>query len=167
MMKQIFYLLAGLGMSASVLASCSRNPPPAQIYLVRHAEKQTGTDPSLTPAGAARAQALSNLLSSKNIEAIYSTDYARTQETAAPLAKRLGLNVISYDPSDLRKLATYLQVEGQNALVVGHSNTTPALVTALGGVAGAPIDDATEFDRIYQVSLHITKPPKTRQYTYP
>jgi len=34
-------------------------------------------------------------------------------------------------------------------LVVGHSNTTPDLSKFMGGIAGEPIIEATEYDRLY------------------
>jgi hypothetical protein len=37
--------------------------------------------------------------------------------------------------------------------VVGHSDTTPELVGLLGGDPGAPIDEPTEYDRLYVVTL--------------
>lgn len=119
------------------------------LYLVRHAEKQAGDDPALTEAGTARAETLADLLESEGIEAIWSTDYARTRDTAAPLADRLDLEVRLYDPSDLPGLTEQLKAEAQTALVVGHSNTTPELAEALGGEGGEPIDEPREYDRLY------------------
>ncbi|MGB3627217.1 MAG: phosphoglycerate mutase family protein [Henriciella sp.] len=119
------------------------------LYLVRHAEKQAGDDPALTETGAARAEALADLLEGESIEAVWSSNYTRTRDTAAPLAERLDLNVRLYDASDLSGLAEQLKADAQTALVVGHSNTTPNLAEALGGDAGTPIDEPTEYDRLY------------------
>ncbi len=108
------------------------------IILVRHAEKaDDGTDdPPLTTAGEARAQHLSFMLQQSGIKAIYSTPFKRNQATAAPLASRLGLPVEIYDPD--RNVVDFLDEArlknaGQKILIVGHSNTVPAMLNALSG----------------------------------
>jgi broad specificity phosphatase PhoE len=125
------------------------------VYLVRHAETVggDGDDRYLGEAGRARAEALADMLEEVGIQRVYSTDYRRTRETAAPIAGRLGLEVEPYDPRDLAGFAEELLSLGQVVLVVGHSNTTPELVEHLGGVPGAPIDEPTEHDRLYRVEL--------------
>ena len=150
----------------SVLAACSptQQIPPKDtshetvIYLVRHAEKITGPDvgrdPELNEAGKARAQELAKVLADKNITSIYSTDYIRTRDTAAPLATALGLEIILYNPGNLSEFAETLKSQTGTLLVVGHSNTTPYLTGLLGGDAGTPINEAREYDRLYEV--HIT-----------
>jgi len=104
-------------------------------FLVRHAEKMTdGSDPELTPAGLARSAKLAALLDNLKIDQVMSTDYKRTQATAAPLAKAQNLVVQSYDPSMQQDLFTDLSVfKKQNVVVVGHSNTIPQLANALIG----------------------------------
>lgn len=132
------------------------------IYLVRHAEKVTDKsklivadprDPNLTDEGKDRAAQLSDRLASAEITAVWSTDYTRTRDTAAPLAKALGLEIQYYDPNNLEAFAKeLLSAPGKSVLVVGHSNTTPQLVAALGGAPGYPIDEASEYDRLYRVN---------------
>lgn len=148
---------------ALLLGACSTakhdatDPAPTvaahQIYLVRHAEKQTGSDPALTEAGHQRAVLLADLLADKGVTHIHSTNYRRTLETAAPLAERLGLPVELYDPSDLEVFADALASMPGIHLVVGHSNTTPPLAEALGGDPGTEIDEASEYDRLYVITL--------------
>tara|TARA_R110000787_G_scaffold14348_3_gene44263 strand:- start:10817 stop:11335 length:519 start_codon:yes stop_codon:yes gene_type:complete len=146
---------AGLVAAALLSAACMSSPPPPEtvIYLVRHAEKQTGDDPSLTVEGQARAEELAQTLQQAGIKRIYSTDTARTRQTAAPLAAALGLPVELYDASDLPAFARQLAAQTGTFLVVGHSNTTPPLVEQLGGDPGTEINEAGEFDRLYV--LHI------------
>ncbi len=124
------------------------------IYLVRHAEKQNdgSKDPTLTAIGKQRAGNLSQILKDKNIVAIYSSDYNRTRQTAGPLAKRLGLNVVLYNPGKLKKFAAQLLNSQGNLLVVGHSNTTPNLASLLGGESFGEIEHL-EYDRVYQLSF--------------
>jgi len=124
----------------------------ATYYLVRHAEKQKGKDPSLTAAGIIRAEHLAVELDRVSLSQIYSTDYKRTQQTAAPTAIAQKLNVISYSPQDLEKFASQLKTQRGAILIVGHSNTTPDLVAFLGGEAGEPIVEVSEYDRLYVVT---------------
>jgi broad specificity phosphatase PhoE len=124
------------------------------VYLVRHAEKAAGSEnPALTEAGEQRASALANLLRDAGVDVIYSTDYRRTRDTAAPVAVQLGLNVTIYDPSNLGELAADIRRQGGRCLVVGHSNTTPELVGLLGGEPGAAIDEKSEYDRLYVLTI--------------
>ena len=125
----------------------------SMVYLVRHAEKaDTGKDPELTDIGKARAEELSRMLRDAGVTHIWSTDYKRTRGTAEPLAAKLRLKVEVYDPSKLGEFATRLKSMPGRHLVVGHSNTTPGLVQALGGEPGQAMPD-TEYDRFYVVTL--------------
>lgn len=149
----IVFSVAMLATSLAINQNSSR--PDYTLYLVRHAEKMSDDkkDPRLTEQGQARAETLAGLLEGKDIIAIYSSDYIRTRDTAAPLAQRLGLQVIIYDPSDLDGLALKLRALKRNALVVGHSNTTPQLAEILGAAPGAPIIEASEYDRLYKIVM--------------
>lgn len=123
------------------------------IYLTRHAEKgATGTDPALTADGKIRAQNISSTLNKANITTIFSTAYARTQQTAQPLSAALSIPVQSYDPAQLAAFAQQLRALPGNTLVVGHSDTTPELIALLGG-GTVPVIAETEFDRLYQVAI--------------
>ena len=122
------------------------------IYLTRHAEKidDGSKDPVLTIQGEIRAKNIADMLSEANIQHVYSTDYQRTQLTAKPLAQFLGLTVKSYNPNELASFAQQLKQQSGNALVVGHSNTTPMLTYLLSGQAVNSLDES-DFDNIYQV----------------
>jgi phosphohistidine phosphatase SixA len=127
---------------------------PVVIYLVRHAEKaSSGKDSELTEGGRERALTLARTLSDAGIDTIYSTDFKRTRDTAAPLAERLGLEIRIYDWDALEALATNLQCAGGRHLVVGHSDTTPQLVGMLGGEPGPAVDERGEYDRLYVVTV--------------
>ncbi len=154
-----------LAVPAIGLSACLHAPvDDTVIYLVRHAEKQTGDDPALTPAGEARALALRDKLKRAGITRIYSTDTKRTRATAAPLAAALGFTVELYDGKDLAAFADKLKAQRGKILVVGHSNTTPELVTQLGGDPGEPILEASEFNRLYTLAINgdVTKTNITR-----
>lgn len=136
----------------ALLTGCGPQSSDATYYLVRHAEKQLDVkDPPLTPEGEMRAQDLSQRLSDVNLTDIYSTDYVRTQATAAPTASAKNLTVMSYDPSDLPGFAKVLLAREGVILVAGHSNTTPQLAELLGADPGTEIDEATEYNRLYVI----------------
>jgi broad specificity phosphatase PhoE len=148
-------LLALLSTSTPALAQSNTSDGQATVvYLVRHAERaDDGTDdPPISDAGTARANLLARMLADAGVDRVHATAYRRTRATAAPLAERLELGVEAYDPRDLSGLATHIRNEGGRHLVVGHSNTTPAAVAALGGEPGTPIAES-EHDRLYVVTL--------------
>jgi len=143
--------LAALALPAP---SLSAEAEPTVIYLVRHAETEPdGTrDPALSEVGLARAAELARMLSDAKIERVHSTDLRRTRQTGGPFLDGSGLELRLYDPFDLPAFVAQLTEEGGRHLVLGHSNTTPALVDALGGDAGTAIDES-EYDRLYIVTL--------------
>jgi broad specificity phosphatase PhoE len=134
-------------------AAATAEPDYARVFLVRHAEKETGSDPALTADGAVRAKALAARLAGEGVTEIWSTRTNRTEQTAAPLAAELGLAVQTYDASTLPAFASWLQASPGVKLVVGHSNTADALAALLGADPGPPIEEATEFDRLYVIEL--------------
>ncbi|HAA19315.1 MAG TPA: hypothetical protein DCR93_17975 [Cytophagales bacterium] len=143
-------------------ASAAEVQKPLTVYLVRHAEKANSPeDPGLTEAGKERAEVLAHMLSSTGIRQVYSSDYARTRETAVPVAVTLGLETQLYDPRNLAPFAEQLLEAGGAHLVVGHSNTTPQLVELLGGTPGTAITEA-EYDRLYILSVAANKEVNTQ-----
>jgi len=115
------------------------------LYLVRHSEKQEddSNDPALSDAGRVRSEQLATWLQNKDIEDVWSSDYQRSRDTAGPLISSLGVELNLYDPRDLPALAEALLDIRHNALIVGHSNTTPELARLLCQCA---IDDMDESD---------------------
>ncbi len=136
------------------------------IFLVRHAERADDGpelsrmaidpmmrgDPPLSEAGRKRAALLAEMLADVGLTHIHSTDYIRTRETAQPTVEATGVALALYDASDLEGFAQRLVGVPGRHLVVGHSNTTPNLASALGGDPGDPIE-ALEYDRLYLVIL--------------
>ena len=142
-------LLVLLGLFVSTAAAQST------IFIVRHAEKNenAGNDPDLSDAGRARAEALANALKDARITAIYATEFKRTQETAEPLAKALGLEVTKLPAKETAALVAKLRdLHGGNALVVGHSNTVPQLIKSLGVEAPIKIAEA-DYDNLFVLAL--------------
>lgn len=143
----------------STLAGCRALPDPADgttFVLVRHAEKaDAAVDPPLTPAGLQRARRLAASLDREAVVAVYATRTQRTQDTAAPTARAHALPVTAYDasrPPAEQAAALRRAHPAGTVLVVGHSNTVPALAQALCGCAIAPMAD-TEYGR--RIRLHV------------
>jgi broad specificity phosphatase PhoE len=133
-------------------------PAQTTIVLVRHAEKASDDtrDPRLSALGWQRAIALAERLATTQLAAIYATPYQRTQLTAAATAQGKGLPVTLRAASEpASEFADMLRRRhrGESVLVVGHSNTIPALVEALGAQAVPPIAEH-EYDRLFVVTLH-------------
>jgi broad specificity phosphatase PhoE len=127
----------------TVLQAAERTASAPLVLLVRHAEKGStpADDPPLTPAGIKRAQALAEALRDADVRTIITTKALRTRETARPLATKLGLDPDVIQPeagetvsAHAEKVATAVRRhEDETVLVVGHSNTVPAIIAALGG----------------------------------
>ena len=136
-----------------VVPSTSGNNP-LVVFLVRHGEKVDHSDDALLSAdGEERAIVLARILRSANVEYVHSSDFIRTRDTAAPTAANYGLEVAMYDHQDLPALVEKMRRTGGRHLVVGHSTTTPALVGLLGGDPGPAINDESEYDRLYIVTV--------------
>lgn len=140
-----------------VCISCSNTTQPDSqysLYLVRHAEKQAdgSKDPALTTAGEQRAEQLATWLADKSIIDVWSSDYQRSRHTAIPSLANSGLELKLYDPRDLPSLAGQLRDRQNNAVIVGHSNTTPQLAGLLCDCMVDEMDDQ-EYDLLFVVSV--------------
>ena len=146
------------------------------VFVVRHAEKQSeSNEPGvpLSEAGRARANRLAALLKNAGVTAIYSTDFVRTLETAEPLARALKITVRKYPATgadgnpDLKPLATRLKAEHarDTVLVVGHSNTVPPLLKALGCTEDITIA-ASQYDDLFAVVPSGSGPPVLLRLSY-
>ena len=116
------------------------------FILVRHAEKEKVKDnPGLTKEGQERADKLAFMLQDITLDAIYSTDYKRTKDTAQPTATSKQMEVTLYNPSDLQlaKDEMLSKHRGKTILIVGHSNSTPNFLNQIAGPEKAsPIDES-------------------------
>jgi broad specificity phosphatase PhoE len=152
-----------------VLATAATVSAQGTIFVVRHAERaDTGTagattmatDPDLSAPGKARADALAMMLKDAGIKAIYTTEYKRTQQTAAPLAKALGIQATVVPAREMKALTEKLRASTENALVVGHSNTVGETIAALGVAEPVKVGDA-DYDNLFIV-LRGEKPTLVR-----
>ena len=147
-------------LSLCVIAICALSSTLAQngkiftIYLVRHSEKDHSSenhgDLPLSKCGELRSEALSEFLRGVHLDSVYSTDYNRTRSTAEPTSTSKSITTQIYSATNLEQFAQTLLELKQDALVVGHSNTTGFLAGILIGEEGEDIDLGT-YDRIYQV----------------
>jgi broad specificity phosphatase PhoE len=93
------------------------------IYLIRHAEKQTGSNPSLTEKGVKRAESWTEYFFLKDVDHILSSDYNRTRQTASPLAKSKSKEVEIYNVKSLTGEDLLEKYRGETVVLFGHSNT--------------------------------------------
>lgn len=155
MLSVVRVALVALAMTPSVAEA-------QMVILVRHAERADGgaaapgapmagaNDPELSAAGKARAQALAAMLKDAGVTAIYTTEYKRTKDTAAPLAEALKITPEVITSRDQAALVAKIKAHTKGTvLVVGHSNSVPAVIKALGG-ADVTIAD-TEYDNLFFV----------------
>jgi broad specificity phosphatase PhoE len=165
------YLL--LILAAPLLSGCASQAPSTPvsavepmtsvptIYISRHMRKGEGDDPNLSPAGAAEAVRLAELLKGRGIAAIFVTPTKRSRETAEPLARTTGAPIETYDPRDNAALARRAAAIPGSILIVGHSNTVPAIVAAVGGTAPGPMTEE-DFGRIFAVERATGKTVESR-----
>lgn len=161
MTRKVIFSCAGLWIALSGL-----NPAPSAaqgvIFLVRHAEKESTppTDPPLSMEGKQRAEALRETLKDAGITAIITSPATRTKETAQPLATALAITPKVESMNDAKALVEAIRAvpEGGNVLIVGHSNTIPQLLKALGHSPTITIDES-EFDSLFVVTPgEVTRP---------
>lgn len=154
---------------AACLIGCWAAPTTASaqgmIFIVRHAEKSTSpaADPRLSAEGEQRAESLKALLAGSGITTIVTSKATRTKQTAGPLATAAGITPVIDAMDDAGALARRLRaaLAGGNVLVVGHSNTIPDLLEAMGHPAKIDIDD-DEFDNLFIVVPTGERPLVTR-----
>jgi len=133
---------------------------PTTVIIVRHAEKiidPNNPDVDLSPAGQARAQEIAREFADTGIDAIYATQYKRTQQTVKPLADKLGLPVTVVNSKSTADLLTQIKAQhsGQTIFIAGHNNTVPEIIAALGGPQYPTIPEA-EYDNLFVVTIYRT-----------
>lgn len=142
-----FSLIIGIQSPSEGEKMNTQQEPVTTYYLIRHAEKDRkdskNRNPNLTKAGLERAQKWAEVLKAIDFDAVYSTNYNRTLQTAKPVAENNSLEIRNYDAGKLFDKDFELETAGKTVLVVGHSNTTPQLANAiLGEKRYEDIDDA-------------------------
>lgn len=134
----------------AAVAGPAMRPLRAQASLVviaRHGEKiDSSQDSPLSAAGEVRAAALARAVADTRLDAVFVTEFIRTQLTGAPAAAARGLKerVIPLRGDSIahaRAVVAALRRErpGAAVLIVEHSNTIPAIIAALGGPGGLKV----------------------------
>lgn len=170
-MKLIFAVILGL---AVVLAGPGNtfSQTKKTIILVRHAEKDSAQaemsgDPDLSAAGKERAERLAKIAGKYRPGAVFSSDTKRTRQTAEPTAKRRHVEIQIYDPRKQADLVKQiLDSKTKRFLIVGHSNTIPALVDILIEKDLFKDLDDNEYGTIYLVRIHDGKVKTVQVLTY-
>lgn len=107
-------------------------------------------DPPLSPAGEQRAAKLAAMLSASGIKTIFTSEFKRTRQTAAPLAQKLNLKPVMAAAKDPGPLVEQLRRLQGNALIVGHADTVPDLMRQLGVAETVTIGD-NDYDNLFVV----------------
>ncbi|HEX7720778.1 MAG TPA: phosphoglycerate mutase family protein [Pyrinomonadaceae bacterium] len=144
--------------------------PVTTIILIRHAEKiidPNNPDVDLSAAGQARAQEIARVFGDAGINAIYATQYKRTQETVKPLSDKTGAPVTIVNSKGTADLLAQIRAQhsGQTIFIAGHNNTVPEIIEALGGPKYPTIPE-TEYDNLYVVTVYRTGKAKVVKMKY-
>ncbi len=150
-------------------------PGDTTVYIVRHAEKATpqdgNPDVDISDLGQARAGALADRLASAGVTAIIVTDLRRTEQTALPLATRSNISpeivplIVSLRSHADSVAAAVLRHRGGAVLVIGHTNTVPVIINALGGPRIHNLCD-TEFSNLFVLTIHTSGEPHFQALHY-
>ncbi len=166
----VLFLLAQIGATATVAVETS-SPSATTVILIRHAEKKVvppeNKDPDLSLAGEARAEELSRMFGGSGINAIYATQYKRTQQTVKPLAEKLGIPVTVIEAKLTKDLVKQIRSRpaGDVVFLAGHNNSVPEIIAALGGPT-LPIIPETEYDNMFILTIHADGTAKLLKLKY-
>jgi len=132
--------------------------PVTTVIAVRHAEKKiepNNPDPYLTPEGEARAKEIARMFAGAGINAIYATQFKRTQQTVQPLSAQVGVAPTILQANQTDELAKQILTShrGETIFVAGHNNTVPILVSTLSGDQYPTIPES-EYDNLYIVTIY-------------
>jgi 2,3-bisphosphoglycerate-dependent phosphoglycerate mutase len=157
------FAIFGYSMIALGLAWFFESQATTTVIFVRHADTDVtmaeGGDPPLNARGRARAEKLADFLQDidvvAGVNAIYASPARRTQETAEPLARRLGLPVAIQDPYDYDGFMSEVLSEhkGQIVLIVTHKDAIAPLIDELHGSKRLPPIADEEYDNLYIVTI--------------
>lgn len=132
--KSLFFLIFFAGNVQNLQAQ--QQPDAVNYYIVRHAEKDTGSNPPLSILGQKRAGDLYRKLKSKKIDLILVSQYLRTGQTADSLRIYQHIDTVHYKAdvsgTDLFNTLKKRAGNAKNILIVGHSNTLPGIIRRAG-----------------------------------
>ncbi len=154
-MRYLLFILAIISFETKLIAQ--QTTPVTRIYIVRHAEKETGNNPVLTAAGIIRAGDLMRALKNEGVQKIYTSRYRRTQMTGDSMRIQLGIDTVHYAADtvcdDLVNTIMQHGDFGKTILIIAHSNTIPKIIRKLGVLdhPQADIPD-NEFDNLFLIT---------------
>jgi len=126
-------------------------------YLIRHSEKDTSNpsdkNPNLSEIGIQRAESWVTILKEIKFDAIYSTNYNRTNQTAKPIADSNQLEIIQYNLSTFDFDVFKASTNGKTILVVGHSNTTPSFANSFIGENEYAQIEESNYSNLYIITV--------------
>jgi hypothetical protein len=158
-----------------VLAWLFQEQPTTTIIFVRHAETDTAagdSDPGLSVRGRARAELLADFLADvdvvASVDAIYATTSRRTQETATPLASRLGFTLNIDDPYLVERFMRRVMRDrkGKITLIVTDGDAIAPLIDELHGSKRLPEFGPADFGELYVVTRPYFGKVKTLRFHY-
>jgi broad specificity phosphatase PhoE len=129
--------------------------PVTTVILTRHAERGAGQDPPLLDIGFKRAGSLAHAVSAAGVNAIFVSEFLRTRQTADSAAILLGITPETVPAAAVDELVNRIKSDhkGEVVLVVGHSDTVPAIIQGLG-ISSPPAIGGNEFDNLFIVHRH-------------
>ncbi len=156
-MKNILSALFIVLWTVSTQAQTPNESKATSFYFIRHAEKNISNpadkDPDLVMAGVLRAARWSSVFNSIDFDIISTTNYKRTRNTALPIAEKKKLPLTYYSPNDFDSVRYMKQNLGKTVLIVGHSNTIPAMVNALIGKKQYKQIKETNYANLYIINI--------------
>jgi 2,3-bisphosphoglycerate-dependent phosphoglycerate mutase len=166
-------MIAAIG-AAFVGVGVLRSMATTTVVLVRHAEKQLSTieDAPLTTDGEARAERLAAMLGERGdalpIARVFTSEARRTQQTAAPLARRLGIAPTTMPARNVDELVRALRDAPSDtaSVVVGHGNTVPEVIRALTRNRIAVKIDEADYGSMFVVTVSTFGPPSVVRLQY-
>jgi phosphohistidine phosphatase SixA len=145
-------------LTSSIASAQDSSTTPMTVILVRHAEKKIvppeNKDPDISVDGEKRAAELAKMFGEAGIDAIYVSQYKRTQQTVKPLADKLGIVATPVEAQKTPELIKQIRAQkaGQVVFVAGHNNSVPEVIAALGGPK-LPIIPETQYDNLYILTI--------------
>jgi 2,3-bisphosphoglycerate-dependent phosphoglycerate mutase len=145
------------------------------FIFVRHAETEGAPgdpDPPLSARGRQRAELLADFLADvdvvRSVDAIYATTARRTQQTAAPLAKRLNYTLNIDDPYLVERFGRRLLRDrrGKITLIVIDADAIAPMIDELHGSKRLPAFGPADFGEIYFVTVPYYGRVKTYRFHY-
>ena len=164
-MRNCVLLVIAAAAAATASAAAQSQPAPfTTIIIVRHAEAvpNAGSDPVLSDAGIARANALAAALKDAGVAGVFTTQYQRTHLTGQAVATAMNTpllkTTIAGGAAGLEGYVKQMVADvlekyaGRTVVMVGHSNTVPALVKGFTGIDVGEIAHDS-YDQMFVVTI--------------